>query len=116
MDLDPVLLEVLEAAQVRQRLVQQLALADDDAGLMHRDRRRGVDPIEDERVGDLLDVVEDVVERADQAMDLLAVERRDEGPLEAAADVVADLVAAMLDVADLARSPFDGVVRPEERL
>ena len=53
-----------------------------------------VDAVEDERVGDLLDQVEDVVQAADEGVDLLAIERRDEGPLQAAADVVADLVAA----------------------
>ena len=44
----------------------------------------------------LLDEVEDVVERADQRVDVLAVERRDERRLEPMADVVADLVAAVL--------------------
>ena len=74
-DLDPVALEALEAAQVGERLVELLALLDDDRGLLDRDRGRRLDPVQDERVGDLLDEVEDVVETADQRVDVLAVER-----------------------------------------
>ena len=61
-DLDPVLLQALEAAQVRERLVELLALLDDDRGLLDGDRRRRLDPVQDERVGGLLDEVDDVVE------------------------------------------------------
>ena len=61
-DLDPVPLEALEAAQVGERLLELLALLDDDRGLLDRDRRRRLDAVQDEGVGALLDEVEDVVE------------------------------------------------------
>ena len=49
-------------------------------------------------------------------MDVLAVERRDEGRFQLVADVVADLVAGMLRVAELAAEPLPLVVVPEELL
>ena len=115
-DLDPVLLETLEAAQVRERLLELLALLDDDRSLLDRDGRRRLDAVQDERVRRLLDVVEDVVEGADQAVDVLAVERGDERRLEPAPDLVADLVAAVLGVANLAGALLRRVVGPEHRL
>ena len=77
---------------------------------------RRVDLVEDAGVGDLLDEVEDVVEAADQLMDVLAIERRDEGVLQLVADVVADPVALALQVAELAREPLALVVGAEELL
>ena len=65
---------------------------------------------------DLLDEVQDVVEGADQGVDVLAIERRDERRLQPVADVVADLVAAMLGRADLGRASLGLVVGPEHRL
>ena len=76
-------------------------LLDDDRGLLDGDRGRRLDPVQDERVGGLLDEVEHVVEAADQRVDVLAVERRDERRLEPVADLVADLVAAVLGRPDL---------------
>src|SRR6266566_1621777 len=49
-------------------------------------------------------------------MDVLAVERRDECGLQAMADVVADLVAAVLGVADLAGPSGQLVEAPEHGL
>src|SRR4051812_5490793 len=116
MDLDPVLLEALELTQVAERLVQLLALLDDDRRLLDRDRGWRLDPVEDEGVRALLDVVEDVVEAADEGVNVLAIERRDERRLEPPADLVAQLVAAMLGVADLAGPLQRRVIRPEHRL
>src|SRR6185436_2471811 len=45
MDLDPVLLEALEIAQLGESPGDLLALANDDLGLLQRDRRRLVDPV-----------------------------------------------------------------------
>ena len=103
MDLDPVLLHALEVAQLGERGGDLLALADDDLGLLHARSAIGcVDPVEDAGVGDLLDQVDDVVQTVDQRVDVLAVERRDEGRFQLVADVVADLVAGVLGVAQLA--------------
>src|SRR6185503_14162790 len=93
MDLDPVLLEALEPSQVCERFLELLALLDDDRGLLHGDRAGRLDPIEDERVRRLLDEVEDVIQGADEPVDVLAIEWRHERRLEAPPDLVADLVA-----------------------
>ncbi len=77
---------------------------------------RRVDLVEDAGIGDFLDEVEHVVEAADQLMDVLSIERRDEGVLQLLADVVADPVALALQVAELAREPLALVVRAEELL
>jgi two-component system phosphate regulon sensor histidine kinase PhoR len=116
MDLDPARLEAFEPAEVREGVVELLALLHDDRRLLDGHRCRGVDSIEDEGVGGLLDEVEDIVEGTDQAVDVLAIERRDEGPFETVADLVAELVAAVLGVADLLRPLFRGVVGSEHRL
>ena len=81
-----------------------------------RGRRRRVDLVQEAGVGDLLDEVEDVVEAADQLVDVLAVERRDEGVLELVPDVVAQPVAPALEVAQLAGEPLALVVGAEELL
>ena len=49
-------------------------------------------------------------------MDLLAVERRDERRLQPVADVMADLVTAVLGVADLAGATLQDVVRAQHGL
>ena len=64
---------------------------------------------------DLFDEIQDVVQAADQGVDVLAVERRDEGSLQATADVVADLVAPVLDLADLLGCLVRVVVGPKHR-
>src|SRR6185369_2156211 len=84
--------------------------------LLHGGRRRCLDAVEDERVGRLLDEVEDVVERADQGVDVLAVEGGDECRLEPVPDLVADLVAAVLGRPDLGSPGVGLVVGPEHRL
>ena len=96
--------------------MELLDLLDDDRGLLDGGLGRRLDPVQDERVGGLLDVVEDVVEAADQGVDVLAIDRGDEGRLEAMADLVADLVAAMLVGPDLGGPGLRLVVGPEHRL
>ncbi len=59
-------------------------------------------------------IVQDIVETADQLLDVLAVEGSDEGLLESMADVVADAVALVFQVDQLARDPLALVVRLEE--
>jgi len=100
-DFDDEAIEILEASQVAQCLVDLVAAEDDQRGLLDRGLGRRGDVVQDESVGDLFDEIEDVVQAADQGVDLLAVERRDESGLETMPDVVADVVAAMFDIADL---------------
>src|SRR5215218_1268622 len=101
-DLDRVVGDVPEAAQARHRLgdlararVQDLGQG---LGLLHR----RLDLVEAEVVGDLLRVVHDVVERRRQLVDVLPVDRGDEGLVEALDDVVGDPVAVLLADEDLA--------------
>jgi len=51
-------------------------------------------------LGGVLDQVEDVVHARDQAVDVVAVERRDEGRVQQRHGLVGDLVGAALHVAD----------------
>ena len=67
-------------------------------GLLHR----RLDLVEAEVVGDLLGVVDDVVERGRQLVDVLAVDRGDERLVEALDDVVRDPVAVLLADEDVA--------------
>jgi hypothetical protein len=66
--------------------------------------------LDDDRLGRLLDVVDDVIEMARQHVDVLAVERRDKGVLEALLDLVVDLVALVLEHLD----PGDALLEPVE--
>ena len=68
-------------------------------GLLHR----RLDLVEAEVVGDLLGVVDDVVERRGELVDVLAVDRGDERLVEALDDVVRDPVALLLADQDVAR-------------
>ena len=60
----------------------------------------------DQPLSDLLQVVEDVVELARQVVEVLAIDGRDEGGVNLLPDLVAQLVAAVLRVAQLAREPL----------
>ena len=55
------------------------------------------------RLGGVVDGVHHVVERAGQRMDVLAVDRRDEGLVEPLDDLVRQEVALVLDFLDLVR-------------
>src|SRR5664279_513483 len=58
--------------------------------------------VERHRLARVLEQVEDVVHGVDEAVDLLAVDRRDEGLVEEPVDLGGDLVGLALGVADLA--------------
>src|SRR5450756_1936782 len=79
-----------------------------------RDRR--LDAVEDKGVGYLFDHVQDVIQAGDEGVDLLAIEGRDEGSLEPAPDVVADLVAAALRLPNLLGRLVGIVERSQHRL
>ena len=69
-----------------------------------------VDAVDDERLGDRLDPVDDVVEPRHELVDVLAVERRHERVLEPAVDLVVDLVAALLERLDRGHALVEIVV------
>src|SRR5437588_396005 len=105
MHLHGVLADVLEAPDQRNR---QLDLARGPPQHPRQALRlvhRGLDPVEPEVVGDLLGVVDDVVEGGGQLQDVLAVDRRDERLVEPADDVMRYLVAVALAAQDVLRQP-----------
>ena len=59
-----------------------------------------IDPVQHEQLGRRLHVVDDVVELLGEGVDVLAVERRDEGRVEPPEDRAGDLVAPLLAVVD----------------
>src|SRR4051812_30197924 len=102
-DLDRVVRDVAEVAQPRHRLGDLARALEQDVGQPLRLLERGLDLVEPEVVRDLLGVVDDVVERRGERVDVLAVDRRDEHLVEAADDVVRDPVALLLADQDVAR-------------
>jgi hypothetical protein len=89
-------MDVLERPQARHRRRDGAAGIVEDRGEPLRLHHRRLDPVEAEEVGDLLGVVDDVVESGGERVDVLAVDRRDERLVEALDDVVGDPVAFVL--------------------
>src|SRR3954451_14907558 len=102
-DLDRVVVDVAEVAHPRHRLGDLARRLQQDVrhplGLLHR----RLDLVEAEVVGDFLGQIDDVVERTGQLEDVLAVDRRDEGVVQALDHVVGDPVALLLADQDVAR-------------
>ena len=80
----------------------------DDLGCMHEHLAQGlcivrrlVDLVEHDPVHGRVDQVKDVVEPADELVDILALEGRDEGRIELLDRRMGDLVPGVLDVLDL---------------
>src|SRR4051812_37096843 len=95
-DLDRVVVHVLQGPQARHRVVDLARRVAQHARHALRLLHRRLDPVEPEEVRDLLDVVDDVVQRRGELDDVLAVEGRDEGLVEPLDDVVGDAVALLL--------------------
>ena len=74
---DELRLDVLARPQIGEGARQVLDGGDEDAALLERLLRRRLHAVELEQVAGLVDVVDDVVDRARQLVDVLAVERRD---------------------------------------
>jgi hypothetical protein len=75
---------------------------------------RLLDLEEDDAIDGLVDEIEDVVDAADQLVDVLSVERRDEGLVQALDRLVRELVADVLEILDLPRAPAEVVEAVEE--
>ena len=69
----------VERRQQRHRVLHALAAAQADLGQAHHLLGDRANVVEHERLARVLQQVEHVVHRVDQAVDLLAVDRRDEG-------------------------------------
>src|SRR5579859_426278 len=74
-----------------------LRLFENHLGELPCDQGGLIDAIQMNPSGDFLDPVDDVVERGGQVTDVLAIDRRDEGAIEGAKDLMRDLVAGVLD-------------------
>ena len=102
-DLHREVADVPERAQARDRVVHLAAGLVQDPGELLRLVHRRLDAVQREVVGDLLDEVDDVVERGGEVEDVLSLDRRHERVVEALDDVVRDPVALLLADHDLAR-------------
>src|SRR5262249_6161910 len=89
------------------------------------DDRRGKRPGGLGRLGDLeeahaadgaVDQVDDVVQPYGELVDVLAVDRRDEGPVDVAEDLVGDLVALVLEAFDLVGDRGDRALAAKENV
>ena len=92
-----------DARQQRNRVLDALAALRAQVAEAHDVVVHRLHVVQRHRLAGVLQQVEDVVHRVDQAVDLLAVDRRDEGPVEQPVDLGGDLVGLPLGVADLAR-------------
>ena len=72
-------------------------------------RAHPLDPVE-RRSTPIVDGIHDVVQRAREMVDVLAIERRHKGPVQALDDLVGDEVALVLDFLDLIRLVPDGLL------
>src|SRR5829696_8156689 len=99
-DLDPVFVQVLEVGEVLEPRGELFAGLDENGGQILCLRHRRLDLVEGEEVGGLLGEVDDVVHLRREAVDVLAVDRRDEGRVEALDDFVGDFVALLLGLED----------------
>src|SRR5215210_1754888 len=100
-DLDGVLAVLLAGSEFAYGLLQLLHRLCQEIGQLVRRPWYRRDPVQVHRVGYLLDVVEDVVEAGREGGDVLVVKGGDERLVEAAHDLVGDLVAPVLEVLDL---------------
>ena len=78
--------------------------------------RTRVDVVEPDDRGRRVDGIHHVVERPRQRVDVLAIERGDEGAVQALDDLVGQEVALVLDFLDLVRLVPDRLVGREHRL
>ena len=88
----------------------------DDLRQLARAEADRVEPVEPDQRGRGVDRVHHVVERAGERVDVFAVERRDEGPVQALDDLVGQEVALVLDFLDLVGLVPDRMLRLEHLL
>src|SRR5919198_1525072 len=98
---DELLLHATPRLQVRERRRKMLDRGDQDPTLLDRLLGCRFDAVEFEEVGGLVDVVDDVVDRGRELVDVLAVERGHLLRVQEVDDVVRDAVARVLDLVDV---------------
>ena len=99
-----------------EHLEQLLRLAEQDAGEALGLLGGLGDAVQQEGLGDLLDAVDDIVEARRELVDVPPVEGRDERPLDLVRELVADLVALVLERPDGVDPLLDPVVGRDQRL
>ena len=87
---------VVEAVEALDSLVELDRGPQNDVCLVARVMRNRLHSVGVEMVGGVVNEVTDVVERHGQAVDVVAVERGDERPVEQAYDLTCDVVALVL--------------------
>ena len=100
-DLGAVLVHPLPGLELADRLLEVRDRLREEPRQLARGIGDGRDPVQVCRIGNLLDVVEDVVETGREGVDVLVVERGDEGSIQGAHDLVGKLVALVLEGLDL---------------
>src|SRR5438876_4124417 len=100
-DLDRPLRDAFAAFERLDRVDDLLGGIEDDARQLARPRTNALDVVQADDRRRRVDRVHDVVERARERVDVLAVERRDERAVQALNDLVGQEVALVLDFLDL---------------
>lgn len=100
-DLDDVLITLLTGLEPAYSLLELRHRLREETPQLKRRFGNGRDPVQVGRVGDLLDVVEDVVQTGRELVDILAIEGGNEGPVEGTYDLVGQIVPLVLEVLDL---------------
>ena len=93
-------MRVLQVAEEAHRAADRVRGLDEELRRLLEAGPRRRDLVEDEAVRGGVHEVEDVVERLDEGVDVLAVDRRDPRAREEAERLVGDLVALVLEVLD----------------
>src|SRR5205085_1296911 len=108
-DLDPVRLEPrsIHLRQRGDRLLGLLHGALQDTNLSLHRRKRRLDRVQHEDVAGCLYGVEHVVHRSSESVDVLAIYRSDEHRVEAADDLVSDVVAFVFALGDASSLDLD---------
>ena len=112
--LDQLAPRVLEALELADGLLQLRRRALDHGRLLPRVRPDLRDAVAEDVPGRLVDVVADVVERAREAVHVVAVERRHERAVQQVDDLVRQAVALVLGLLDVARERVAVVREPVE--
>src|SRR5512142_681956 len=85
--LDPVLLQILEPFQALHHQDELVGRGHEDLRLPHRGRAHAVDLVDEDELRHVVREIGHVVEPRGEAEDVLAVERRHEGPVQLADDL-----------------------------
>src|SRR5438093_2812373 len=112
-DLDRPLRDTFAALERLDRVDDLLGGIEDDARQLARPRTNALDVVQADDRRRRVDRVHDVVERARERVDVLAVERRDERAVQALNDLVGQEVALVLDLLDFLRLVPDRTRRLE---